>query len=101
MGQTPEQQKESTLYQEPTTNWAIKSFVVPYINILRAALQTTISGSAVVKYTLYNITNAVGNTITVQVEGIDATNISQGAIDMNTGQFGTYNITTDVFTPNT
>lgn len=61
-------------------------------------LQTTSSLSTT---TLYNVTNAVGNTLVLQVYAIaNNTNVVY-AIDVASGTIGTYNITTDTFTATT
>jgi hypothetical protein len=61
-------------------------------------LQTTSSLSTT---TLYNVTDAVGNTLILQVYAIaNNTNVVY-AIDVASGTIGTYNITTDTFTATT
>jgi hypothetical protein len=61
-------------------------------------LQTTSSLSTT---TLYNVTDAVGNTLVLQVYAIaNNTNVVY-AIDVASGTIGTYNITTDTFTATT
>ena len=61
-------------------------------------LQTTSSLSTT---TLYNVTDAVGNTFVLQVYAIaNNTNVVY-AIDVASGTIGTYNITTDTFTATT
>ena len=58
-------------------------------------LQTTSSLSTI---TLYNVTDAVSNTLVLQVYAIaNNTNVVY-AIDVASGTIGTYNITTDTFT---
>lgn len=61
-------------------------------------LQTTSSLSTTI---LYNVTDAVGNTLILQVYAIaNNTNVVY-AIDVASGTIGTYNITTDTFTATT
>ena len=61
-------------------------------------LQTTSSLSTI---TLYNVTDAVSNTLVLQVYAIaNNTNVVY-AIDVASGTIGTYNITTDTFTATT
>jgi hypothetical protein len=47
----------------------------------------------------YQINDAVGSTITLQVCAENAFILHDFAIDVQTGEIGTYDITTDVFTP--
>jgi outer membrane lipoprotein-sorting protein len=66
--------------------------------ITAAALLALQSTSAISTTTLYNVTNAVGSTLVLQVYAIaNNTNVVY-AIDVATGAIGTYNITTDTFT---
>ena len=68
------------------------------LQVTRANLQADIASSSLIKNSFYRITNAVGNTreILVQAE-IDDTLFPMG-VDSYTGEVGTYDITTDVFT---
>jgi len=99
--QTDEQKQISTLYQLPSGNYAQKALFIPTVSILRTALQALITGSTVADNTIYNITDAVGDTAVIQVDGQGTNTISSGAINVTTKQRGTYDITTDIFTPNT
>ena len=70
-------------------------------NTTVAGLQGLQSTSSLSTTTLYNVTNAVGNTLVLQVYAIaNNTNVVY-AIDVATGAIGTYNITTDTFTATT
>lgn len=66
--------------------------------VTRANVQAYIASSSLVKNSFYRITDAVGNTreILVQAE-IDDTLFPMG-VDSYTGEVGTYDITTDIFT---
>lgn len=62
-----------------------------------AGLQGLQSTSSLSTTTLYNVTDAVGNTLVLQVYAIaNNTNVVY-AIDVASGTIGTYNITTDTF----
>ena len=64
-------------------------------------LQGLQSTSSLSTTTLYNVTDAVGNTLVLQVYAIaNNTNVVY-AIDVASGTIGTYNITTDTFTATT
>lgn len=66
-----------------------------------AGLQGLQSTSSLSTTTLYNVTDAVGNTLVLQVYAIaNNTNVVY-AIDVASGTIGTYNITTDTFTATT
>jgi len=66
--------------------------------LTRADVQADIASSSLIKNAFYRITDAVGNTreILVQAE-IEDTLFPMG-VDSYTGEVGTYDITTDVFT---
>lgn len=66
--------------------------------VTRADVQADIASSSLIKNAFYRITDAVGNTreILVQAE-IEDTLFPMG-VDSYTGEVGTYDITTDVFT---
>ena len=66
--------------------------------ITAAALLALQSTSAISTTTLYNVTNAVGSTLVLQVYAIASNTNVVYAIDVATGAIGTYNITTDTFT---
>ena len=67
-------------------------------NITVTSLQGLQSTSSLSTTTLYNVTDAVGNTLVLQVYAIaNNTNVVY-AIDVASGTIGTYNITTDTFT---
>lgn len=63
-----------------------------------AALQGLQSTSSLSTTTFYNVTDAVGSTLVLQVYAIANNTNDVYAIDVATGAIGTYNITTDTFT---
>ena len=60
--------------------------------ITKAGLGELITGK------FYQVSDAVGTTITLQVSAENAFQLHEFAIDVQTGEIGTYDITTDVFT---
>jgi len=62
-----------------------------------AALQALQTGSTISTTTFYNVTNAVGSTRVLQVYAIANNTNVVSAIDLTTGEIGTYDITADVF----
>jgi hypothetical protein len=62
-----------------------------------AALQALQTGSTISTTTFYNVTNAVGSTRVLQVYAIANNTNVVWAIDVTTGEIGTYDITGDVF----
>ena len=67
--------------------------------ISRADLITDLTANLAVGGKFYRINDAVGATITLLVIAESNINLYQFAIDATTGEIGTYDITTDVFTP--
>ncbi len=63
-----------------------------------AALKALQTGSTLSTTTFYNVTNAVGSTRVLQVYAIANNTNVVWAVDVTTGEIGTYNITGDVFT---
>lgn len=61
------------------------------------ALQALQTGSTISTTTFYNVTNAVGSTRVLQVYAIANNTNIVAAIDLATGEIGTYDITGDVF----
>jgi len=62
-----------------------------------AALQALQTGSTISTTTFYNVTNAVGSTRVLQVYAIANNTNIVWAVDVTTGEIGTYDITGDVF----
>ena len=62
-----------------------------------ATLQALQTGSTLSTTTFYNVTNAVGSTRVLQVYAIANNTNVVWAIDVTTGEIGTYDITGDVF----
>lgn len=67
-------------------------------DITRAALQTLISGSNLVRGKYYRITNAVGSTLSLVVKAVTADVLDEVAVNSTNGDNVIYNITTDVAT---
>ena len=66
-------------------------------SIIVTALQALQTGSTISTTTFYNVTNAVGSTRVLQVYAIANNTNVVWAVDVTTGEIGTYNITDDVF----
>ena len=66
--------------------------------VTRTALQTAISGSTLKPKSFYLITNAVGSTRVLMTQASAVNTLYSYAVDVATGQMGTYNISTDAFT---
>jgi hypothetical protein len=91
-----------------TYNINTDTFTVLAGSVNASIISTTVTGlqglqttSSLSTTTLYNVTDAVGNTLILQVYAIaNNTNVVY-AIDVASGTIGTYNITTDTFTATT
>ena len=66
--------------------------------LTKTAMDGLVTASQVSTYKLYLITNAVSNTRRLLVKGKTTTTLEDTAIDMSTGQIGTYVLSTDTFT---
>jgi hypothetical protein len=66
--------------------------------LTKTAMVALVSASQVSTYKLYLITNAVSNTRRLLVKGETTTTLEDTAIDMSTGEIGTYVLSTDIFT---
>jgi hypothetical protein len=66
--------------------------------LTKTAMDALVAGSQVSPYKLYLITNAVSNTRRLLVKGETTTTLEDTAIDMSTGEIGTYVLSTDIFT---
>ena len=65
-------------------------------DILKADLETLISGSNLVRGKFYRITNAVSSTLSLLVQGLTANTICDYAYNTTNGDLVTYNISTDL-----
>jgi len=65
-------------------------------DILKADLETLISGSNLVRGKFYRITNAVSSTLSLLVQGLTANTICDYAYNTANGDLVTYNISTDL-----
>ena len=66
--------------------------------LTKTAMDALVSALQVSPYKLYLITNAVSNTRRLLVKGETTTTLEDTAIDMSTGEIGTYVLSTDIFT---
>jgi hypothetical protein len=66
--------------------------------LTKIAMDALVAGSQVSPYKLYLITNAVSNTRRLLVKGETTTTLEDTAIDMSTGEIGTYVLSTNIFT---
>jgi hypothetical protein len=67
-------------------------------NLTRVTLQALISGSDLSTQKWYIITDAVGATKRIGVMATGASTLSNAAVNLTDGTFGSYNISTDVYT---
>jgi hypothetical protein len=74
----------------------LATIVIP---LTKTAMDGLVSASQVSSYKLYLITNADSSTRRLLVKGLTTTTLEDTAIDMSTGEVGTYVLSTDVFTP--
>lgn len=69
------------------------------INVLtRTELQGLITGSLLTEKMIYVVSNAVGSTKRIALMALSGSVLSEAATNLTDAEFGTYNITTDVFT---
>ena len=69
------------------------------INVLtRTELQGLITGSLLTEKMIYVVSNAVGGTKRIALMALSGSVLSEAATNLTDAEFGTYNITTDVFT---
>ena len=67
-------------------------------NLTRVTLQALVSGSDLSTQKWYIITDAVGATKRIGVMATGVSTLSNAAVNLTDGTFGSYNITTDVYT---
>lgn len=77
---------------------SILSYSANTVTITRAALQSLISGSTVNPQSIYKITDGVSDTKVIFVFGLTTSSITDNALNITDGTFGSYDITTDVYT---
>jgi hypothetical protein len=73
----------------------LATIVIP---LTKTAMDGLVSASQVSSYKLYLITNADSSTRRLLVKGLTTTTLEDTAIDMSTGEVGTYVLSTDTFT---
>jgi hypothetical protein len=74
------------------------SYTSSIVDIERVALQSLISSVGVNTNAIYKITDGVSDTKVIFVFGLTTSSITDNALNITDGTFGSYDITTDVYT---